>query len=90
MNTNKKIFLIIISGIVSILICIGGAAMLQSCSDPYYKEVDGRRIEVIDYTSSYIMKYVEFDGHEYTYFQKGHQGSLCHSPKCHCLTEYKK
>ena len=85
-----KKLLIIYGAVALILISIGVAAMLNSCSDSNYKEVDGRRIEVIDYTGSYIMKYVEFDGHEYTYFQKGHHGSLCHSPKCHCLTEYKK
>lgn len=85
-----KRLLIIYGTVALILISIGVAAMLNSCSGPYYKEVDGRRIEVIDYTSSYIIKYVEFDGHEYIYFQKGHQGSLCHSPKCHCLAEYKK
>jgi hypothetical protein len=85
-----KKLLITYSIVALILFSVGVCGMLQSCSDPYYKEVDGRRIEVIDYTSSYIMRYVEFDGHEYIYFQRGHQGSLCHSPKCHCLTEYKK
>lgn len=85
-----KKLLIIYGTVALILFGVGVCGMLQSCSDPYYKEVDGRRIEVIDYTSLYIIKYVEFDGHEYTYFQKGHQGSLCHSPKCHCLIEYKK
>jgi hypothetical protein len=85
-----KKLLIIYGTVALILFSVGVCGMLQSCSDPYYKEVDGRRIEVIDYTSSYIMRYVEFDEHEYIYFQRGHQGSLCHSPKCHCLTEYKK
>lgn len=89
MNTNKKIFLVIISGIVSILICIGVAAMLNSCSGPTYKEVDGKKVEVIT-SDNYNIRYVEFDGHEYVYMSMGHGKSMCHSPKCHCLTEYKK
>lgn len=76
----KKILIVF-----GILLCT-----LTSCEVPMFKEVDGRRIEVIDHTSPYTMRYVEFDGHEYTYFQRGHQGSFCHSPKCHCLIEYKK
>lgn len=74
----KRLLLILI-----ILCC------LCSCNERIYKEVDGRQIEVID-NAPYIMRYVEFDEHEYIYFQKGHAGSLCHSPKCKCLSKYKK
>ena len=83
-----KKLLIIYGTVALILFSVGFCGMLQSCSGPTYKEVDGRRIEVINYNSSYTIRYVEFDGHEYTYFQRGHQGSLCHSPKCHCLNKY--
>ena len=31
-----------------------------------------------------------FNGHEYVYLSRGHGRSMCHSPKCHCLIEYKK
>ena len=72
--------------IVLIILCC-----LCSCNvnGPVYKEVDGRQVEVID-DVPYTIRYVEFDGHEYTYFTRGYQGSLCHSPKCNCLSEYKR
>lgn len=78
----KKILIVL-----GILLCT-----LTSCGSPECKEVDGRQVEIIDDTRSwaYTIKYVEFDEHEYTYFQKGHQGSFCHSPKCHCLNKYEK
>lgn len=73
--------LLTIYGIVAlILFGVGVCGMLQSCSDSNYKEVDGRKVDI---------KYIEFDGHEYV-FLRNWGGSLCHSPKCHCLTEYKK
>ena len=35
--------------------------------------------------------YVEFDGHQYVmWFGTVYAGSLCHSPNCPCLQEYKK
>ena len=60
-----------------------------SCDKPVYKDVDGRTVEIVDDNTSHV-KYMEFDGHEYVYFHSGYQGSLCHSPKCHCLIDYKK
>ena len=47
---------------------------------------DDRCIEVINN----IAKYIEFDGHEYVFYRQGHRGSICHSPKCPCLKDYKK
>lgn len=37
-----------------------------------------------------IVKYIEFDGHEYVYYHRPYGSSLCHSPKCPCLEQYKK
>lgn len=68
-------------------LCCG---LFCSCVEREFKKVDGRQVEIINENSPYIIRYVEFDGHEYTYFARGNQGSLCHSPKCHCLNEYKK
>jgi hypothetical protein len=78
----KKIFL------VFSIICFG----LCSCRKPVYKEVDGgRQIRVVPNTSTRF-NYIEFDGHEYLeyYDGLGHRGSVCHSPKCHCLTDSKE
>lgn len=61
----------------------------SSCDKPVYKEVDGRKIQIID-NNSLEMDYVEFDGHEYVRYYNGYRGSMCHSPKCPCLKEYKK
>lgn len=37
------------------------------------------------------VKYVEFDGHQYVMWDNGgYKGSICHSPNCPCLQEYKK
>ena len=85
--------LLIIYGIVAlILFSVGICGMLQLCSGTNYKEVDGRKVEIInsDNNNDYGIKYVEFDGHEYVYLRRGHGSSMCHSPKCHCLIEYKK
>lgn len=83
-----KKLLIIYSAVALILFGIGVCGMLQSCSGSNYKEVDGRKIKILDNTLS--MQYIEFDGHEYVRYYNGYRGSLCHSPKCHCLIEYKK
>lgn len=77
--TNMKRLLLVL-----IILCC-----LCSCKERVYKEVDGRQIELID-NAPYNMRYVEFDGHEYTLYASGYHGSLCHSPKCKCLSEYKK
>ena len=47
---------------------------------------DDRCIEV----RKHIARYIEFDGHEYVYYWQGSRGSMCHSPKCICLKDYKK
>ena len=63
-----------------------------SCTGTEIKRTeDGRYIEVIN---NYV-KYIEFDGHEYVYYGQGYigsgyRGSICHSPKCICLKDYKK
>lgn len=55
-----------------------------SCTGTEIKRTeDGRYVEVIN---NYYVKYIEFDGHEYVYYR----GSICHSPKCICLKDYKK
>ena len=81
MTSMKKVFLFI--GIIcSLFIC--------SCIEYEYKEVDGKKIQILKSNIDMDIKYVEFDGHEYVYVDAGHGKSLCHSPKCKCLTEYKK
>jgi hypothetical protein len=55
-----------------------------------YKEVDGKKIEILKSNSHTDIRYVEFDGHEYVYLDEDYGRSLCHSPKCKCLIEYKK
>lgn len=38
------------------------------------------------------MRYIEFDGHQFIEYKIGSVhggGSLCHSPKCPCLEQYK-
>ena len=58
-------------------------------------EVPSKNSSVIESTSlvdgvGYVT-YVEFDGHQYVIWSNGgHKGSMCHSPKCPCLSEYKK
>ena len=76
----KKILIVL-----GILLCT-----LTSCVDkPVYKEVDGRQVEIINNDTRHI-RYIEFDGHEYVRYYNGYRGSMCHSPKCPCLNEYKK
>ena len=62
---------------------------ISSCVESVYKEVDGRKVKIINNDDSNI-EYVEFDGHEYVKFINGYHGSMSHSPKCPCLKEYKK
>lgn len=76
----KKILLFL--GIITCFI-------ISSCDEPVYKEVDGRKVQIIE-NNSFEMDYVEFDGHEYVRYYNGYRGSMCHSPKCSCLKEYKK
>lgn len=54
------------------------------------KTDDGRNVQIVDSDIFYNIRYIEFDGHEYVYYRGGHKGSMCHSPKCKCLNEYKK
>jgi hypothetical protein len=77
----KKVFLIF-----GISFC----SLLCSCIEHEYKEVGENRIEVLKPNLDVDIRYVEFDDHEYTYLRSGYGESLCHSPKCKCLTEYKK
>ena len=81
-----KKLLIIYGTVALILFGVGVCGMLQSCSNPNYKEVDGRKVEILNDNNS-TMKYIEFDGHEYVRYSNGYHGSMCHSPKCHCLTD---
>ena len=77
----KKVFLFILIA-CSLLLC--------SCMEDEYKVVNGKRIEILKSNIDVDIKYVEFDGHEYVYFDGVYGKSLCHSPKCKCLIEYKK
>lgn len=74
-----------------LLYVLGIILVLSSCTytEVEYKSTDdGRKIQVADKTHN--IRYVEFDEHEYVYWQSSHRGSICHSPKCKCLNEYKK
>ena len=73
-----------------LFVILGIVLGLSSCvSTIEYKHTDdGRNVQVVDNTHN--IRYIEFDGHEYVYYQGGHRGSICHSPKCKCLNEYKK
>jgi hypothetical protein len=75
----KKIFLVLS------VICFG----LCSCHEPVYKVDGDRQIEVVPSTSIQF-EYIEFDGHEYLKYYTRNRGSVCHSPKCHCLTDSKE
>ena len=76
-----------------LLYVLGIVLGFSSCT---YKEVeykktdDGRNVQIMDSDIFYDIRYIEFDEHEYVYFQSGYRGSMCHSPKCKCLNEYKK
>lgn len=77
----KKFIIILIAFIV--------AFCFTSCDVPPTK--DSKIIE----SSSFVkgvgnVKYVEFDGHQYVKWSDGYKGSICHSPNCPCLQEYKK
>lgn len=77
-----------------LLYVLGIVLVLSSCTNIEYKKTDdGRNVQIIDVTDVTKIRnirYVEFDEHEYIYYQEGHRGSMCHSPKCKCLNEYKK
>ena len=72
---------------------IGG--FFSSCNETteYKTTNDGRKVEVLKNANSayspHRIRYVEFDGHEYVLLLDGYRGSLCHSPKCPCLENYK-
>ena len=71
-----------------ILICL----MVICCSA--CSEIPTKQATVIN-EPSYVynvgnIKYVEFDGHQYVMYASGHRGSICHSPNCPCLEQYKK
>ena len=53
---------------------------------------DGKVIESHFYVKGVgHVKYVEFDGHQYVmWHDDGYKGSICHSPNCPCLEQYKK
>lgn len=74
--------------VLGIVFCSCGIFTSYIYTEPEYKERDGRKIEVIE--DGYTFDYVEFDGHEYVRYYNGYRGSVCHSPKCPCLIEYKK
>ena len=70
------------------LLLIAVIGCLCSCTETKYKRTeDDRYIEV---RKNNFAEYIEFDGHEYVHYRHGHRGSICHSPKCPCLKDYKK
>lgn len=78
---------------IFILIAFIVAFCFTSCGELPTKE--GKVIERRSFVKGvgYIgyVKYVEFDGHQYVIWSDaGYKGSMCHSPNCHCLQEYKK
>lgn len=76
-----------------LLYVLGIVLGLSSCIgvDPRYKKTDDvRNVQIVDSDIFYNIRYIEFDEHEYVYFKSDYRGSMCHSPKCKCLNEYKK
>ena len=70
------------------LLLVAVVGCFCSCTETKYKRTeDDRYIEV---RKNNFAEYIEFDGHEYVYYRQGHRGSICHSPKCPCLKDYKK
>lgn len=74
------------------LLLIAVVGCFCSCTENKYKRTeDDRYIEV---KKNNFAKYIEFDGHEYVIYREGSfdcaTGSMCHSPKCPCLKDYKK
>lgn len=61
------------------------------CSNAPQKEVKTDISYRIGVNSS--VRYVEFDGHQFIEYSIGGElagGSLCHSPNCSCLEQFKK
>ena len=74
-----------------LLYVLGIVLGFSSCTynDVEYKKTDdGRNVQILDMTHN--IRYIEFDDHEYVYYHTIYKGSMCHSPKCKCLNEYKK
>lgn len=73
-----------------ILIAFIVAFCFTSCGEFPTKE--GKVIESLSFVKGLgYVKYVEFDGHQYVkWSDAGYKGSMCHSPNCPCLQEYKK
>lgn len=56
------------------------------------KHNERKNVEINSYIPTNVgsMCYVDFDGHQYViWYNHGHRGSMCHSPKCPCLEQYK-
>lgn len=70
----KKLFLI-----------LGIIGLLCSCNKRVYKDIEGRLVEVV--SDNGRLRYIEFDDHEYVLFKHHYHGSVCHSPKCSCLSK---
>lgn len=74
------------------LLLIAVVGCFCSCTETEYKRTeDGRHIEVKENS---FAKYIEFDSHEYVIYRErilyNAIVSMCHSPKCPCLKDYKK
>ena len=85
-----KKLLYVLGIVLGLSSCIGVDPRYKKNDIEYKKTDDGRNVEIVDSDIFYNMRYIEFDGHEYVYYRGGHKGSMCHSPKCKCLNEYKK
>ena len=60
------------------------------CSDTPQKEMTADTF--YDISAGVSVRYIEFDGHQFIEYRLGGVhggGSLCHSPNCPCLDQYK-
>ena len=71
-----------------ILICL--AAICCIGCDVKYDERKDVEINKCVTTNVGSIYYIDFDGHQYVVWHNyGYRGSMCHSPKCPCLEQYK-
>ena len=71
--------------ILLVAICCLGC----ECNHP---EKESPKVEIGKPMSTQIgtVYYIDFDGHQYVMWHNtAHRGSMCHSPKCPCLEQYK-
>jgi hypothetical protein len=67
-----------------LILSLGVAAALVSCSAPDLESTDRLKIDNVS-----DIKVVKFEEHEYLAYDVNHGGSLCHSESCPCKSEWK-